>query len=772
MDNKREYRNIDKPIRKKDAMALVTGQPVYTEDLAPKDCLVVKLLRSPYAKAWIRSINKDVAMKVPGVEGIWTWEDVPQKRYTIAGQTYPEPSAHDRLILDRQIRMPADPVAIIAAESEEAANKAMKLIKVDYEVQEPVLDFRHAKDNPILVHPEENWEDVSGGWTGADVKRNLVASGGDSTGDIDAVLADCDIVMKDTFHCKANNQAMMETFRTFAQIDPYGRLHVTSSTQIIFHARRVIANALDIPQSKVRVTKPRIGGGFGAKQSAVSEVYPAFVTWKTKKPSMIIYSRKESQEAGSPRHEMEMTVTVGADKDGTIRALDLYTLSNSGAYSEHGPTTVDLSCRKSIPLYTGGLEAHRFNFDVVYTNTQANGAFRGYGAPQGIFAVETMINKVADKIGMDPMDLRMKNIVREGQVMHVYHELFSQSCALDRCLETASKMFDWKNKPACEDLGNGIVRSKGMAIAMQGSSIENLDVGSATIKLQDDGSYQLIIGAADMGTGCDTILAQMAAEVLECSTDQVQTYSADTDLSPYDSGSYASSTTFLTGQAVVKASNELKDKMTKAAAAILSEEADDLSFEEGGIRSLKTGKVVSLEELGNMTQNNCFNAMEATVSTGSPISPPPYMVGMVEIELDKNTGEIKILDYVGVADPGTVINSNLAKVQLEGGIVQGIGMALTEDIHYSSDGKIIENSLMNYKIPTRLDIGPIRTAFECSYEPLGPFGAKSIGELVINTPCPAINHAIFNATGRFLKEVPFTPERVYMEAVLGIDKED
>jgi CO/xanthine dehydrogenase Mo-binding subunit len=762
----KQFRNIDKPIRKKDAMQLVTGKPVFTEDVVGKnDYLHVKLLRSPHASADIKSINTAIAKKVPGVEGVWTYEDVPQKRFTIAGQTYPEMSEYDRLILDRHIRMIGDPVAIVAAESEEAALKALKLIKVEYDVLEPILDMHEALDNPLLVHPEDDWLKMCD-FVDGDNKRNLVAAGQDTTGDIDKVMSECDIVMEDTFHCKANSQAMMETFRTYAQIDTYGRLHLISSTQIIFHARRNVARALDIPISKVRVTKPRIGGGFGAKQSAVSEVYPAFVTWVTKKPSMIVFSRRESQIAGSPRHEMEVTVKIGAMNDGTIRAVDFYTLSNSGAYSEHGPTTVDLSCRKSIPLYTANLEAHRFRYDVVYTNIQAAGAFRGYGAPQGIFALETMVNRLARKLNMDECALREKNMLRQGQVMHVYHDMLAEACALDRCVDKCKEMFDWDNKPFCLDLGNGKVRSKGMALAMQGSAIQHVDVGGATVKLSDDGTYQLNIGAADMGTGCDTILAQMVAEVMECDVDQVTTYSADTDTSPYDSGSYASSTTYLTGKATVAASQELKENILKLAAQMLGEEKENLDWLGDGVASLKTGKKVTLEEIGTKSQSDNSQSVQVTATKGTEISPPPYMAAMVEIELDMETGEITIVDYVAVADPGTVINSNLARVQLEGGLVQGIGMALMEDITYSDQGRIPQSDLMNYKIPTRLDIRNIRTAFESSYQPDGPFGAKSIGEMVINTPCPAINDAIYNATGHYLNEVPFTPSNVYLNAIL------
>ncbi len=748
---------VNKPIMKKDAMALVMGKPVYLDDVAPKDCLIVKVLRSPHANAIVEEVKKDVALKVPNIECIYTWEDVPQNRFTMAGQTYPEPSPYDRLILDKHVRYVGDPVAIVAGSDEKSVDKALKMIKVKYKVLEPILDFRKSKDNDILVHPEESWKSLCP--VGADNKRNLCASETCGNGDVEKVLSECDIVLERTYHTKANQQAMMETFRTYCYIDTYGRLNVLSSTQIVFHARRILSTALGIPKSKIRVTKPRIGGGFGAKQTLVAEIFPAFVTWKTGKPSKMIFTREESQIASTPRHEMEVTVRVGATKEGIIKAVDLYTLSNTGAYGEHGPTTVGLSGHKSIPLY-GKVEAFKFAYDVVYSNVMSAGAYRGYGATQGIFALESAVNELSAKLGIDPVKIREMNMVREGDTMPAYYNETTNSCALDRCLEKAKNMINWNEKYPYKDMGNGKVRSVGVAMAMQGSGISNVDVGSATIKVDDDGLYTLLIGSADMGTGCDTILAQIAAESLECDIDNITVLAADTDSSPYDSGSYASSTTYVTGKAVCNACEKLIDIMKEEGAKALGLSVDEVDFD--GKRVFGKDKEISTAELAVKSQCGTKTALEVTVSHSSPISPPPFMVGMVEIELDKETGHIDIIDYVAVVDCGTPINTNLARVQVEGGLGQGIGMALFEDVQYSEKGRMYNNSFMQYKLPARNDVGTLRVEFENSYEQTGPYGAKSIGEIVINTPSPALAHAVYNATGVYIHELPITPEKIVM----------
>lgn len=751
---------VNKPVRKKDAMALVTGKPVYTDDIASKDCLIVKVLRSPHAHALVKDVKKDAALKVPGIQCVFTYEDVPKTRFTTAGQTYPELSPYDRLILEQRVRFVGDAVAIIAGADEATVNKAMKLVKVTYEVLEPVLDFTTAKDNKVIVHPEDDWSVLIP--LGPDQKRNVVCSGVEGEGNIEEELAKCKILVDETYHTVANQQAMMETFRTYTYMDAFGRLTVVSSTQVPFHVRKTLATALEIKKSDIRVIKPRIGGGFGAKQTVVSEVYPAFVTWVTGKSAKMIFTREESQIASSPRHEMQVRVRIGADEDGIIQAMSVDTLSNAGAYGDHTPTTIGLSGAKTLPLYTSHAKAYQFNFEGVYTNQMAAGAYRGYGATQGIFAVESAIDELAEKLHMDATILRKMNLIQEGDFMPAYHGETANSCHIHQCLDRAKEMIGWEEKFPSRDMGNGKVRAVGAAVAMQGSSIQNVDVASVSIKVSDDGFYNMQIGATDMGTGCDTILAQMAADCLETDIDNIIVSGVDTDVSPYDSGSYASSTTYLTGIATMKTCETLRKMIIDAAAQTLKCEPEEMEFDGERVYHVGTDQEISLIDIANEAMCGSVHSLEACEKYTSPVSPPPYMAATVEIEIDKDTGFVEILDYVAVVDCGTVINPNLARVQTEGGIAQGIGMALHEEVIYNKKGTCYGNSFMQYKIPSRLDVGQIRVEFESSYEPTGPFGAKSIGELVINTPSPALANAVYNGTGVRIRTLPITGEKIIL----------
>ena len=746
-------------VRKKDAMSLVTGKPVYTGDQVPAGALRLKLLRSPHAYAYIRSIDTSLAKKVPGVVCVLTYEDAPNSRFTTAGQTYPEPSPYDRLILDRLVRCVGDPVAIVAAETETAAEKACRMIRVEYEVREPLLDFTQALDNPIIVHPEDNLRALCD--VGTDASRNLVSSEGFEVGDVEAALAASEVVLERTYNTVANHQAMMEPFCTYTYFDEYGRLNVVSSTQVPFHVRRILSNALEMPKRQIRVVKPRIGGGFGAKQSVVSEIFPALVTKITGRTAYLCYTRQESFTNGSPRHQMQMKVRIGANRDGSINAIDLYALSNAGAYGDHGPTTIGLVGHKSLSLY-GALKASRFRCEVVYSNTMGAGAYRGYGATQGIFAVESAVNELAAELEIDPCVLREKNMVRQGEMMPAYYGEPCSSCALDRCMERAKEMMNWEEKKKVRVLPNGHIRTAGVAMAMQGSGISNVDIASVELRLNDGGFYTLLVGCSDMGTGCDTILAQMAADCLDCDLDDISVRGVDTDQSPYDTGSYASSTTYITGGAVVRTCAELREKILEEGARLLGVDSAEAEFDGEKVFVPGTDRAISRAEIGWASFEGHSHNLSACVSHSSPVSPPPFMVGMAEIDLDPETGAVDVVDYAAVVDCGTVVNANLARVQTEGGIVQAIGMTLFEAVQYDQKGRMVNDSFLQYKIPTRLDAGRVRVEFRPSYEPSGPFGAKSIGELVINTPAPAIADALHRATGHVFRTLPIRPEDIAM----------
>ncbi|MEW8954913.1 xanthine dehydrogenase family protein molybdopterin-binding subunit [Clostridium sp.] len=748
---------IGENIKKIDAMSITTGKPVYTDDLAMKDALVVKLLRSPHSFAKILDIDIERALKVPGVECILTYKDVPKERFTLAGQSYPEPSPYDRLILDEIVRYVGDEVAIIAAKDERTALKAMDLIKVKYEVYEPVLDFETAEGHSSIVHEEEVKCNFN---IGMEKEKNIASKEYVEHGNVEEELKKCDYVVEETYYTQAQAHCMMETYRAFNYMDHMGRLVVVSSTQIPFHVKRHLSRALQIPGSKIRVIKPRIGGGFGGKQTACVEIFTAIVTLKTGKPAKLVYDRKETFQCSTSRHGMRFKVRLGADKEGYIKAIDIEGLSDTGAYGEHCSTVFGVVGEKTIPLYNK-INAGRYHGKVVYTNKVPAGAFRGYGATQGCFAIECAVNELAEKLNMDPIEIRFKNLCKEGEMTYPYNKVMTSS-TLHKCIEKGKELIKWDEKYPCVDIGDNKVRSVGMAVTMQGSGIAGIDTSSSEIRLSDSGEYILFIGSTDMGTGSDTILAQMAAEVLETTVDNIVVVSSDTDVTPYDPGSYASSTTYVTGMAVIKAAENLKSKIISKAAEVLEVSIEDIDF-IGDKVITKDGKTMYLKNLAEiLTVGPRTEHLTGIGSHGSEVSPPPFIAGFVEIELDKETGKIDIIDYVAVVDCGTVINPNLARVQVEGGIVQGIGLALYEEVHYNPKGKLDTNTFMQYKIPNRKDVGNIIVDFVPSFEKTGPFGAKSVGEVVVNTPSPAIAHAVYNGAKINIRNLPITGEKVFM----------
>lgn len=748
---------VGKGIHKIDGMSIATGKPVYTDDLAVKDALVVKILRSPHAYAKIKNIDTSRALMVDGVECVLTYKDVPNNRFTLAGQSYPEPSPYDRLILEDTVRYVGDEVAIIAAIDEKTAVKAMKMIKVEYEVLRPIIDMEDAIDNEMLVHDEDRHCNFD---IGMERERNIVSKHLYEKGNIEEELEKCDVVIEETYYTQAQAHAMMETYRAYNYLDHTGRLVVVSSTQIPFHVRRHLSRALNIPSSKIRVIKPRIGGGFGGKQTACVEIFSAIVTLKTGKPAKIIYDRKETFNCSTSRHAMKLDVKIGATKDGIIKVIDIDALSDTGAYGEHASTTFGLVGEKTMPMYNK-LTASRFKGNVVYTNKMPAGALRGYGATQGCFAVESAINMLAHKLNMDPTEIRLKNIVKEGETSFAYDKTLN-SVDLVKCINKGKELIKWDEKYPSKKLENGKVRSVGMGLTMQGSGIAGIDTASVEIKLNDDGNYTLMVGSTDMGTGSDTILAQMACEILETTMDKITVISADTDVVPYDPGSYASSTTYVTGMAVVKASNILRDKIIDIGAKRLGIDKEYTEFDGEYVYS-EHNRISVFDIAVDFTVGPEKEQLVGYASHGSEVSPPPFIAGFVETEMDLETGKYEVIDYVAVVDCGTVINKNLAKIQVEGGIVQGIGMAMFEEVRHTDDGHMDTNTFMQYKIPARCDVGNVIVDFVETNEPTGPFGAKSIGEVVINTPLPAIQESVYNACGVRVNTLPITPEKVFME---------
>ena len=739
---------VNKSTKKIDSIGIITGRPLYTDDLViNNNSLIVKLLRSPHAYARIADIDTSIAKKVPGVEAIFTYHDVPNTMFTLAGQSYPEPSPYDRKILDEYVRYVGDPVAIIAAIDEKTAEKAMKLIKVKYEVLDAVIDYEKALDSDILVHREAAHTNFPIGY---DNKRNLASSYLETKGDVEKGFAESDVIIEETYYTQPQIHAMMETYRTACYLDAQGRLNVISSTQIPFHVRRHLARALEMPSSRIRVMKPKLGGGFGGKQTSVCEIYPAFVTMKTGKPSKIVYTRKETQACSNTRHAMRLKVKIGSDREGNIKAIDINVLSNTGAYGEHAPTVTALVVYKTFPLYAK--VPMRCKADIVYSNTTVGGAFRGYGATQGTFAVESAVNELAHKLGLDPTEVRMKNLVDQSETV---------SGDIKKCIEIGKEAFDWKNR-CVKDMGNGKVRASGMAVTMQGSGIQGVDTASATLKLHDSGDYTLYIGVTDMGQGCDTVTAQMAAEILEVPMEKIIVNSADTDVSPYDPGAYASSGTYVTGNAVILAAKKMREEVMKMASFLMKTPIEELEYMGEYVQD-KNGNQLSLKEIGIRSVSfEGMNQLTTTATWGGKTSPPPFIASFAEVEVDTLTGETKVIDFLSVVDCGLPINPALAQVQVEGGIAQGIGLALYEDIQFDERGKMKHDTLMQYKIPSRKDLGNnIKVMFSYSDEPTGPFGAKSIGEVVINTASPAIEDAIYNATNRRLRSLPMTSEKIF-----------
>lgn len=757
-----------------DGMAAVLGKALYVEDVSPRDPLCVMLLRSPHAHAEIRSINTEKALRLDGVECILTHRDVRPVLHTIAAEAYPEGSPYDRILLGTRVRFVGDPVAVVAAKDRESAEAALAAIEVEYTILPAVLDFESAIDHPVVLHPAIEVRTLLP--IDSQPDRNIAAGFPWSHGDVDSRLAACDAVVQGTYHVPAQLHAMMETHRASCYQDARGHLVITSSCQSPFHVQRIVSNLIGVNQHEIRVIKPKVGGAFGGKNSVFIEAFVALVTLKTGKSCMMVFDRRESLEATNTRHQIRSRITLGADRrDGIIKAARLEVLSNTGAYGEHCIDVLAVACKNTLPIY-GGVEALEYNGTAVYTNKVPAGAFRGFGAPQVNFGLESLVDELAEKLGLDPIGFRLRNIIKTGQT----HPFLSgggpagdaaiKSTALERCILRGARMIDWGHKYPRRRAGPDRVIGVGCSIAMHGSSIALMDVVEAEVRLNYDGSFSLFTGAADLGTGAETILMQYVGQVLSVPMDRIRIVAADTETTPCDKGAYASSTTYATGNAVVAAARKLKAQIEEAARLVTESDTplffDDSRFADAGGETRISLKDFLVRVNYYKRGGDYFTAEEipqlsASARYGSRTAPPPYVAGFAEIEVDTGTGELRVLKFVAVADCGTVINPALARIQLEGGIVMGLGYALQEDVVYSESGGMESSSFLKYRIPCIKDVPvELETAFEESYEPDGPFGAKSLGEVVVHTPPAAIANALYNATGARVRSLPITPDKV------------
>ena len=748
---------IGKFIPRIDGDALLKGKPLFVDDIEIKGTKVAKIMWSPHAHAEIVDIDTSYAEKIPGVIDILSYKNVPRIPHTTAGQGYPEPSPYDAFIFDKKVRYAGDRVLAVLAESEEIAEEALYNIKVKYEILPPVFDMEEALKGDVVIHDEP---EIKGAY---DPSHNIAASVEVEIGDKD-IWNKVDVIAESEMMLHYGQHVPLEPHTVLTYIDEYDRLVIVSSNQVPFHIRRMISILTGLPQSKIRVVKPRIGGGFGVKQELVLEDIASLFTIRNKVPVRITFTRAEEFISSRTRHPMKVKVRLGGNKDGDIEAVEMIALSNAGAYGTHSGTVLYNVGSKTLPLYNKASYV-RFSGKAVYTNLPISGAYRGYGAFQGFSALETAIDIFSEKIGMDPILVRDKNHIREGETSPIFKALgegregteqIIESCGLEEAIKKGAEAIGWKNRTKERD-GYGI----GMALSMQGSGIPLIDMASVTIRMNDDGTFFIYTGATDIGTGSDTLIAKIVAEELNLPVERFKVFSSDTDFTPFDTGAYASSTTYVSGNAAKKAAKKIKTQLIQVASKVFGEPEENLYLKDGSVLSRITGKEITFRDIGiRVTYNNDQFQIEANASYVGEVSPPPFAAHFVELEVDKLTGLIHILKYVVAVDAGTLINPKLAKGQVLGAVANGIGYAIMEEMKFDKKGRMINPSLMSYKILSVKDMPPTEVIFVNTYEPTGPFGAKSIAEVCIDGPIPAIANALHNAIGVRLSSTPFTPEKV------------
>ncbi|MDD5089869.1 MAG: molybdopterin-dependent oxidoreductase [Candidatus Wallbacteria bacterium] len=759
-------RLVGKSVPKIDGITLSCGMPKFVEDMPLKNPLCARILPSPYAHAVIEDIDTSDAEKLPGVLAVLTHKNVPRIVHTTAGQGYPEPSPYDTFILDRKVRFVGDRVAVVAAETPEIADEALSLIRVRYRELPSVLDPWKAMDPgaPVIHDEPEAYHPISAKY---DPQRNLAAEVKAVAGDLAAGEKEADFLVEGTYHAHYAQHCPIETHICAGELDHNNRLVLYTSTQVPFHARRITAQALGIPLKRIRVIKPRIGGGFGAKQEVLLEDLTALLVLTTRRPVVLKLSRQEEFLSSRTRHQMFTTMKIGAKKDGSLTLMDMKVLSNTGAYGSHALTVMSNAGSKVLPLYR--CSNIGFHGKTVYTNLPVGGAYRGYGATQSYFAQECLIDEMAEKLGMDPVDFRLQNHIRTGETSPIFkalgegregNEMYIQSCGIIECINLGAQEIGWREKRMSVREGR-FRRGVGMCSLMQGSSIPDIDMGSVYIKINDDGSFNMNLGATDLGTGSDTIFAQMAAEILGVESEDIIVYSSDTDMTPFDVGAYASSTTYLSGQAVIKSAEAVRAQIFSVACEIWGvTSTEGMELREHCVNlSGKDPILLSKIACHSLYAHN-QHQIAGNESHITKVSPPPFSAHFAEVEVDTLTGAVRVLKYVAAIDCGTAINPRLAEGQTEGAVANGISYAMWEQYVFNDKGRMLNPSFNHYHIMRTCDMPEIKTILVPTYEPTGPFGAKSVSEISINGGLPVLANAIYHAAGIRLKEGPFTPDRV------------
>jgi len=773
---------VGHPEPKVDAIKLVQGKPAFTADIEMRGMLVAKVLHSPHAHARIQRIDASKARALPGVAAVLTWQDIPRVPYSTAGQSDPIPGPLDSFSLDNKVRFVGDRVAFVAAETEAIAEQALELIEVEYEVLPAILDPAQAMEpGAPQIHDEPDYVPFAD----SDPSRNLAAQIHIDIGDVEQGFAEADRIFEATYEVPKVQQAHIEPHVVVTYWDEDDRLVIRTSTQVPFHVRRQLAPVLGLPVKRIRVVKPRIGGGFGGKQEVLIEDVAAHLTIATGRPVLFEYTRAEEFYAARSRHPMRIAMKTGVKEDGTITANEMRVLSDTGAYGCHALTVTGNTGHKSMALYVGDGPYRqspniRFYADVVYTNLPPAGAYRGYGVPQGFWPVERHMERIARSMGWDPIEFRLKNALRAGE-LHPFSTAWSEgreprpevinTCALEDCARQGMRAMGWERKfgnsewhqvPGKPYLRRGI----GMALVMQGTAIPYLDMGGASIKINDDGSFNLLIGATDLGTGSDTVLAQQAAEVLGVPLEDIVVYSSDTDFTPFDKGAYASSTTYISGAAVVRAAQKVARKICERAAKILGQSGEPIDADSIQLRNRRAwapdGRSVSLREIAlHALHHEDQQQIMAVDSYVSPVSPPPFAAQFAEVTVDVETGQVRVDRLLMAVDSGVIVNPLTASGQVEGGMTQALGYAVCEEMAYDELGRPRESDFRGYHIFAAHEMPRLETIFVETYEPSHPFGVKAVAEIPMDGVAPAVANAVMDACGADVLTAPLTPERVW-----------